>query len=46
MVQAELESIDVTCTFVCLNFRQDSEEMSFDKVSHILLRGCRTLVAG
>lgn len=42
MVQAELENIDVTCTFVCLNFRQDSEEMSFEKVSHILLRVCRT----
>ena len=29
LVQAEVENTDVTCTFVCLNFRQDNEEAAF-----------------
>jgi hypothetical protein len=30
LVQSELEANEVTCTFVCLNFRQDKEETTFE----------------
>ena len=30
MVQSEVEELELTCTFVCLNFRQDKEETTFD----------------
>jgi hypothetical protein len=30
MVQSRVEELGVTCTFVCLNFRQDKEETTWD----------------
>ena len=44
LVQAEVEDTNVSCTFVCLNFRQDREETTYkDGVCHAIRRSLREI---